>query len=110
MIKSQDELTTAGSRQSDVLIEAINNAKSWFDVARELQEENKKLRKWCEEFNALEVAYENAKLKNKLKIAVDILEVISTHTIIPDEDTVGQVGMVYNWSSEALNQIEELNK
>lgn len=53
---------------------------------------------------------ENEKLKKQLKIAVDILEIISTHTIIPDEDAVEQVGMVYNWSSEALNQIEELDK
>ena len=50
------------------------------------------------------------KLEKQLKIAIDILEIISTHTIIPDEDTVEQVGMVYNWSSEALNQIEELDK
>jgi hypothetical protein len=50
------------------------------------------------------------KVEKKLKIAVDMLEIISTHTIIPDEDTVEQVGMVYNWSSEALNQIEELDK
>ena len=53
---------------------------------------------------------ENETLKKQLKIAMDILEIISTHTIIPDEDTVEQVGMVYNWSSEALNQIEELDK
>jgi hypothetical protein len=50
------------------------------------------------------------KLEKQLKIAIDILEIISTHTIIPDEDTVEQVGMVYNWSSEALNQIEELER
>lgn len=49
-------------------------------------------------------------LEKQLKIAIDILEIISTHTIIPDEDTVEQVGMVYNWSSEALNEIEGLNK
>lgn len=50
------------------------------------------------------------KLEKQLKIAIDILEIISTHTIIPDEDTVEQVGMVYNWSSEALNRIEELER
>lgn len=90
MIKSQDDLNEQ-SRQSDVLIEAINNAKCWYDVAREKVKEVDKLKK-------------------QLKIAIDILEIISTHTIIPDEDTVEQVGMVYNWSSEALNQIEELDK
>ena len=38
MIKSQDELNEQG-RKSDVLIEAINNAKNWYDVARKLEEE-----------------------------------------------------------------------
>lgn len=32
----------------------------------ELTEENQQLRKWCEEFNALEVAKENKKLKELL--------------------------------------------
>lgn len=50
------------------------------------------------------------RLRKQLKIAIDILEVISTHTIIPDENTVEQVGMVYNWSSKALEQIGELDK
>jgi Tat protein secretion system quality control protein TatD with DNase activity len=49
-------------------------------------------------------------LKKQLKIAVDILEVISTHTCIWDEDTKEQVSTVYNWSREALEQIEELVK
>ena len=37
MIKSQDELTTAGSRQSDVLIEALKKC-------QELEKENKELK------------------------------------------------------------------
>lgn len=37
-IGSQDDLPEQG-RKSDVLIEAINNAKSWYDVARKLEEE-----------------------------------------------------------------------
>lgn len=37
MIKSQDELTTAGSRQSDVLIEALKKC-------QELETENKALK------------------------------------------------------------------
>lgn len=50
------------------------------------------------------------KLEKQLKIAVDILEVISTHTCIWDEDTKEQVSTVYDWSREALEQIEELDK
>jgi hypothetical protein len=49
------------------------------------------------------------KLEKQLKIAVDILEVISTHTCFCDEDIKEQVSIVYAWSSEALEQIEELN-
>lgn len=33
----------------------------------ELEEENAQLKKWCEEFNVLEVAKENAQLKDVLK-------------------------------------------
>ena len=33
-----------------------------------LLEENAQLKKWCEEFNALEVAKENTKLKSKLQL------------------------------------------
>ena len=50
------------------------------------------------------------KLEKQLKIAVDILEVISTHTCFCDEDTKEQVSIVYAWSSKALEQIEELDK
>lgn len=37
-------------------------------------EENAQLKKWCEEFNALEVAKENTKLKELLKGAKEIIE------------------------------------
>ena len=50
------------------------------------------------------------KLQKQLKIAVDILEVISTHTCFCDEDVKEQVSIVYAWSSEALEQIEGLDK
>ena len=50
------------------------------------------------------------KLEKQLKIAVDVLEVISTHTCFWDEDTKEQVSIVYAWSSKALEQIEELDK
>lgn len=50
------------------------------------------------------------KLEKQLKIAVEVLDFISTFTIIPDEDTMEQVSTVYRVSSEALNQIKELDK
>ena len=50
------------------------------------------------------------KLEKQLKIAIDMLEVISTHTCFWDEDTKEQVSTVYDWSREALEQIEELDK
>ena len=37
------------------------------DIIVELNKENRQLRKWCEEFNALDVAKENQKLKELLK-------------------------------------------
>lgn len=50
------------------------------------------------------------KLEKQLKISVDILEAISTHTCFWDEDIKKQVSIVYNWSSKALEQIKELDK
>ena len=50
------------------------------------------------------------KLEKQLKIAVEILDVISTHTCFWDEDTKEQVSMVYAWSSKALEQIKELDE
>ena len=50
------------------------------------------------------------KLEKQLKIAINVLEDISTHTCFWDEDTKEQVSIVYNWSCEALEQIEELDK
>ena len=50
------------------------------------------------------------KLEKQLKIAVEVLDFISTFTIIPDENTMEQVSTVYMVSSNALNQIEELDK
>lgn len=50
------------------------------------------------------------KLKKQLKIAVEVLDFISTFTIIPDDNTEEQVSTVYRLSSNALNQIEELDK
>lgn len=50
------------------------------------------------------------KLEKQLKIAINVLEDISTHTCFWDEDTKEQVSTVYAWSSKALEQIEELDK
>ena len=50
------------------------------------------------------------RLEKQLKIAVEVLDFISTFTIIPDENTMEQVSTVYRVSSNALNQIEELDK
>ena len=49
-------------------------AKTYIDELAEeiatLREENRQLRKWCEEFNALDVAKENHNLKELLKECV----------------------------------------
>ena len=40
----------------------------------QVRKENTKLKKWCEEFNALDVAKENAQLKELLKECREILD------------------------------------
>ena len=44
------------------------------EINAELEAENAQLKKWCEEFNALEVAKENTKLKELLGRANDIIK------------------------------------
>ena len=44
------------------------------EINAELEAENTKLKKWCEEFNALDVAKENTKLKELLKECADEFE------------------------------------
>lgn len=41
------------------------------EIVESLTKENKQLRKWCEEFNALEVAQENQRLQMSLRMTVD---------------------------------------
>lgn len=45
-----------------------------------LKQENQQLRKWCEEFNALDVAKENQQLKELLISAKEIIEWYSTES------------------------------
>ena len=52
------------------------------EINAELEAENEQLKKWCEEFNALEVAKENTKLKELLKDCREFLEILT------DDDTV----------------------
>lgn len=44
------------------------------ELCKRVLEENAQLKKWCEEFNALEVANENTKLKELLKECVPFVE------------------------------------
>ena len=56
------------------------------EINAELQEENYNLKKWCEEFNALDVAKENTKLKELLKeCAKGFSKVRSANLIYPIE-------------------------
>ena len=49
------------------------------DTIEGLEKENVQLKKWCEEFNALEVAKENIKLKELLKECRDEIEYLRKH-------------------------------
>ena len=52
------------------------------------------------------------KLEKQLKIAIDILEVISTHTIIPDEDTVKNIPELTKLGTDYLKELlkEKINE
>ena len=101
-IGSQDELPTRG-RESDVLIQAI-------EKCEKLEKENKQLIQFLEEFNALEIAEDNERLKEQLKVAKRYLHDIQVLTILPDEDMDAQIGTVFCWSTEATDKIEELER
>lgn len=47
----------------------------------ELEKENKQLRKWCEEFNALDVAQENKKLRDAIKFQNDFITFVGNESI-----------------------------
>lgn len=42
-VESQDKLTTAGSRDTEVLTTAISNAEHWFEVAKEVIKDRDRL-------------------------------------------------------------------
>ena len=46
----------------------------------ELENENKQLRKWCEEFNALDVAEENKKLRDAIKFQNDFITFVGNES------------------------------
>ena len=66
---SADDLNEQG-RKSDVLVSAL-------EKCEKLDKENQQLRKWCEEFNTLEVAKENQQLKELLKECRDFVELVN---------------------------------
>lgn len=77
------------------------------DLERVLAE-NKQLKAWCEEFSALDISKENRKLKEELKEAQEMFDVISTHSCIPDEDMKEQLKDVSRWANEASVRITSL--
>lgn len=97
-IKSQDDIRKQETRSSDVLIALLEKCSL-------AESKNKHLSELL-----LNQDREIEKLKEKLKKAVEVLEVISTHTIIADDDMFEQICMVYNWSCKALDEIKELDK
>lgn len=46
----------------------------------ELERENKQLRKWCEEFNALDVAQENKRLRDAIKFQNDFIDFVGNES------------------------------
>lgn len=54
----------------------------------ELNKENRQLRKWCEEFNALDVAKENQKLKECLKNCRELFDTWDYPNIVKEIDEV----------------------
>lgn len=50
------------------------------------------------------------KLEKQLKIAVDTLKRINMYSLASDYDVDGQVADIFNWSGDAIAQIEELDK
>lgn len=46
----------------------------------QLEKENAQLRKWCEEFNALDVAQENKKLRDAIKFQNDFITFVGNES------------------------------
>ena len=68
---------------------------------QKLREENQRLRKWVEEFNALDVAVENKKLKELLKEWIHYYPII----LYEHEDTLKTKDIIelYDRTREVLN-------
>ena len=82
------------------VIEPSPNYGEW----KYLNKENKQLRKWCEEFDALNVAKENKKLKELLKECVSEI-----HNLAEIQDNRNIT--IYNFlSAELLTKIGEVLK
>lgn len=67
----------------------------------ELNKENRQLRKWCEEFNALEVAKENQQLK-------DVISKMCMELVDPDDDMSN--GLAEYFNQDLLLEIHEVLK
>ena len=68
----------ASEKRSWLVPEFDNEIDELNDMIEELEKENAQMKKWCEEFNALDVAKENAQLKELLK---ECREVIYDHIV-----------------------------
>ena len=82
-------------------LEKVPSYELWKAVHEQWQvllEENAQLKKWCEEFNALEVAKENTKLKDLLKGAREVLKMVDTYC--GDYDSINGFLIV-----EKINQV-----
>lgn len=50
------------------------------------------------------------KLEKQLKIAVDMLKRINMYSLASNDDVDDQVADIFNWSGDAITQIEDLDK
>lgn len=104
------------NRFEDEIIEVLAPVPSYEEYSRlkwyagcgpdrivELNKENRQLRKWCEEFNALEVAKENQQLKELLKYCH--YYIINT-PVYPQGDDAKQVE-IHKLSDQIINAIGE---
>lgn len=85
-----------------------NRHLSIYDEAVSLTEENKQLRKWCEEFNALDVAKENKKLKELLKECRK--EIDKTKSILTEDTSIDNTVVAHAVLRKLLTKIDEVLK
>lgn len=89
--------------KSSIFVELVNRIK-------ELEEENEQLKKWCEEFNALEVMKENKRLKENIHSMLFTDDVVQErYDKVLKENT--KLKTENKWYSEQLNEaVKEINK